>query len=59
MSTPPDILRVTEELWAGMSMQANPDNLNQNTSGQEQNRLAKHQSKETKEQHFEKMFLQT
>ena len=36
-----------------MSMQANPDNL---TSGQGQNRLAKHQSKETKEQHFEKRF---
>ena len=37
----------------------NPDNLNQNTSGQEKHRLAKHQSKEIKGQHFEKMFLQT
>ena len=41
-----------------MSVQANPDDLNQNTSGQEKHRLAKHQSKEIKGQHFEKMFLQ-
>ena len=37
MTPPPSIQQVTEELWAGMSVQVNQDNLNQNTSGQENN----------------------
>ena len=42
-----------------MSWNVSAGKPNQNTSGQEKHRLAKHQSKEIKGQHFEKMFLQT